>query len=217
MKLKVLVLLTLFTFALLLIPFEKSQLLSVFRLTDSPVVVTKGNYGLTPIIEVSFSHDGFDQWLENLSAPYPLLMLDAEWIDRSPNSIKIIKEKQIPTGLLGKKLAVYEKSKLLKKELTSYSQAFDRLPLWFTTQDHLISEELRDTLFSQEVNTLAPSIIWNIQSSEPKLKKGMIVAIPIHEESVIDFKRISKFIDSHDFISLEENIFGYQLKTKQSP
>jgi hypothetical protein len=47
---------------LLIIP-QRDSIISVFQMSNEPVVISKGNYGQSIVLEVSFSHDGFLEWL----------------------------------------------------------------------------------------------------------------------------------------------------------
>ena len=55
-------------------------MISVFNIANAPVVVTKGHYGTSLIVEISFSDDFLLEWLQTVKEPYPLLLFDAGWI-----------------------------------------------------------------------------------------------------------------------------------------
>ncbi|UZM99458.1 hypothetical protein OL548_03740 [Lysinibacillus sp. MHQ-1] len=65
-----------------------STMISVFNIANAPVVVTKGHYGTSLVVEISFSDESLMEWLKTVKEPYPLLLLDTEWIKRSPDHIK---------------------------------------------------------------------------------------------------------------------------------
>lgn len=196
---------------------SKNVELPVFQMTNSPNVISKGHYGQTLIVEVSYSHEGFEEWLNTLSAPYPLLLLETDWLTRSESTIQLIKEKQIPTGLLGKISADYVETDLLTKQLAIYESVFERPPLWFTTSDYVFEEDLRKELFSKEINALSPSATFSFTNVNMPLADGDLVSIPLHRDQPVQFDLIMQFKNENSFISIEENLFGYSLSTKRFP
>lgn len=195
-----------------------STMISVFNIANAPVVVTKGHYGTSLVVEVSFSDESLMDWLKTVKEPYPLLLLDTDWIKRSPDHIKIIQERKLPTGLLGPEDSIEEaiNIKLVQKDIDIYEQYLKEKPLWFATRNHQYSQDLQKSLFQQQMNLLSPSLIWQGEKT-PKLQKGDFVFVPLHQDSSITFKELNTFIQQHKFMSIEENIFGYKVQTKKSP
>lgn len=195
-----------------------STMISVFNIANAPVVVTKGHYGTSLVVEVSFSDESLMDWLKTVKEPYPLLLLDTDWIKRSPDQIKIIQERKLPTGLLGPEDSIEEpiNIKLVQKDIDIYEQYLKEKPLWFATRNHQYSQDLQKSLFQQQMNLLSPSLIWQGEKT-PKLQKGDFVFVPLHQDSSITFKELNTFIQQHKFMSIEENIFGYKVQTKKSP
>jgi len=193
-------------------------MISVFNIANAPVVVTKGHYGTSLVVEVSFSDESLMDWLKTVKEPYPLLLLDTDWIKRSPDQIKIIQERKLPTGLLGPEDSIEEpiNIKLVQKDIDIYEQYLKEKPLWFATRNHQYSQDLQKSLFQQQMNLLSPSLIWQGEKT-PKLQKGDFVFVPLHQDSSITFKELNTFIQQHKFMSIEENIFGYKVQTKKSP
>lgn len=196
---------------------KNSSLFSVFQISEKPLTVTKGHYGYSYVVEISFSHDSLLPWLEQLKAPLPLLLLDADWIKRSPNEVRWLKEKQFPVGLLGHKGDSYTDLNILNQEITIFEKNFSKKPLWYVTRDYLFTDEMKKYLFASEINTLAPSNIWTPNTAKLKLKKGSIITIPFHEHSDINIKTVHSFLNNYHFISIEENLFGYSVKTRTFP
>ncbi|KGR79681.1 hypothetical protein [Ureibacillus manganicus] len=195
---------------------QREAIVSVFQMSEEPVVIAKGNYGQSIIIEVSFSHDGFLEWLNSIKQPYPLIMASADWIERSSKYMDIIKKKNIPIGLLGGEGAKDYTTELFNKDLAIYEKYLENKPLWFMTSDYNYTEELKQTIFNEHVNMLTPSVIY-IEGENFKSEKGDIISIPLHENSSSNFESISKFLNSQKFVSIEENIFGYSIKSKKMP
>ncbi|WP_336636360.1 hypothetical protein [Lysinibacillus fusiformis] len=195
-----------------------STMISVFNIANAPVVVTKGHYGTSLVVEVSFSDESLMDWLKTVKEPYPLLLLDTDWIKRSPDHIKIIQERKLPTGLLGPEDSIEEpiNIKLVQKDIDIYEQYLKEKPLWFATRNHQYSQDLQKSLFQQQMNLLSPSLIWQGEKT-PKLQKGDFVFVPLYQDSSITFKELNTLIQQHKFMSIEENIFGYKIQTKKSP
>ena len=196
-----------------------STMISVFRLTDSPAIVTKGHYGTSLVVEISFSDEHLLEWLTALKEPYPLLLLDADWIERSPKHVEVILKKKLPSGLLGSSTSEEESLNvdLLNKEIAIYKKHFSSEPLWFTTHNHQYSQSLQKTLFDKQINILSPSIIWQGNKTEPSLQKGDFLFVSLHEDHKISFNKLNTLLQKNNFMSIEENIFGYTIQSKKSP
>lgn len=208
-----------FAIALVLFFFvfpKRDSLISVFQISDEPVVISKGNYGQSIIIEVSFSHDGFLEWLESLKQPYPLLLVNADWIERSSKYIEVIKKRNIPIGLLGGEGSKDYTTELFNKDVAVYEKHFKSKPLWFMTTDYNYTEELKQSIFNEHVNMLSPTTLYSKDGSF-KAEKGAIISIQLHEESKINLESLTKFLTSQKFMTIEENIFGYSIKSKKMP
>ncbi|MCR8854160.1 hypothetical protein [Lysinibacillus fusiformis] len=195
-----------------------STMISVFNIANAPVVVTKGHYGTSLVVEVSFSDESLIDWLKTVKEPYPLLLLDTDWIKRSPDHIKIIQERKLPTGLLGPEDSIEKPINidLVQKDIDIYEQYLKEKPLWFATRNHQYSQDLQKSLFQQQMNLLSPSLIWQGEKT-PKLQKGDFIFVPLHQDSSFTFKELNTLIQQNKFMSIEENIFGYKVQTKKSP
>ncbi len=212
---KVLIILAFIVFLLLFYKNEITSVIPVFQVTNEPNVISKGNFGQTIVLEVSFSHDGFEQFLEKLQPPYPLLVLHSDWIGRSASTIEIIQRKRLPTALLGNNSITYENNNSFQKEVTIYEKTFGRKPLWFMTKDYSYSDEFKQQIFADKINMIAPTALWQ---KDMQMSEGMIITVPMHEDSTIDFEQLHSFLQQQQsIVSIEENLFGYTLKTKRSP
>lgn len=195
---------------------EKNNIFPVFQLTETPVILTKGQFGASLIVEVSYSHEGFDDWINSLSKPYPLFLVDADWVLRSPDTVKLLTEKNIPVGLLGSTKEQYEADdKLLEKQLTIYEMSFQQLPLWFATRDYIIEKSMQQTLHGHGINLIAPT--YSFITANTKLAEGDFISIPLHRDTAISFEKIKQYISSNSFIAIEQNLFGYDIQTKRIP
>lgn len=195
---------------------KKETIISTFRLSTDPIVISKGHYGQSLIVEISFSHNGLIEWIEQMNKPYPLFMLDANWIERSPEIIELIKKKNIPTGLYGHNNEKNFSIELFKKEIEIYENAFNSKPLWYITSNYDYPQELKQVAFNEKINLLSPTYIYSEYENTQNIE-GAIISVQVHENSKPNFTNIKKFIESQQFISIEENIFGYSIKSKKIP
>lgn len=213
--LKTLVSIILCLFLVLFFFEEKDHLLPTFQMTDSPEIITKGHYGHSVIVELSYSHPGLAEWIEELKKPYPLFLVEQNWMERNPEIVKKLIDRNIEVGLLGSLNEQYENEDLLEQQLTLFQNTFHQLPLWFATTDYVVNPKLQKKLHSRGINMLAPTISFS--SPNLKLEDGDFISIPIHREQFTSFKSINEFMQQYSFISIEENIFGYETSTKRYP
>lgn len=70
-------------------------------------------------------------------------------------------------------------------------------------------------LHDQGINIVAPTYTFPIEES--KIPEGSFVSIPLHRDKEVSFEEINEFIKAHKFVSIEQNIFGYETSTKRYP
>lgn len=195
---------------------EKNSILPVFQLTETPEVITKGQYGASLIVEVSYTHEGFEEWVASLSKPYPLFLLDTDWVLRSPEQVELLIERNIPLGLLGSTSSQYEEAdSLLDSQLSIFKRDFQRLPLWFATRDYTISEAMKETLHESGINIVAPT--YSFVKPNTTIVDGDFISIPLHRDQAVAFQELQQYMKAHPFISIEQNLFGYDIATKRLP
>ncbi|TQR18894.1 hypothetical protein [Psychrobacillus vulpis] len=201
-----------------IIPNNYSSILPVFQLIEKPTVVSKGAHGKTVTIDLTFGKEDMETFLKNLEAPYPHFFISEDWIKRSPTLIKVMKEKNIPISLLGQEGAKYiEDPTLFKKEIDQFEKLVGEIPLWFRTKDYEFPVELQKTAWEYEVNLLSSSMYWVEGEPNPKLQKGDILSVPLHQEERMDMKQLNQLLKSDSFLSIEQNIFGLTTKSKAIP
>lgn len=195
---------------------EKSSILPVFQLTEAPAVITKGQYGASLIVEVSYTHEGFEEWVASLSKPYPLFLLDTDWVLRSSEQVKLLIERNIPLGLLGSMSSDYEeKDSLLDSQLSIFKRDFQRLPLWFATRDYTVSETMQQSLYKNGINIVAPT--YSFAKPNTTIVDGDFISIPLHRDQTVSFQELQQYIKAYPFIPIEQNLLGYDIATKRFP
>lgn len=198
------------------VPKQMPSLLPVFQLTEKPAVISKGSYGNTITIDLTFGRDDVEKFVTELQAPYPHFFISIEWIERSEEIIEVMKDKNIPISLLGKNGSTYiENPTLFKKEVKQFEQVIGEKPLWFRTIDYEFPIELQKDAWGQEVNLLSSSKYWS--NKVPSFEKGDILSIPLHQSERIDMQQLAKIVQSTEMITIEQNIFGLKVKTKTFP
>ncbi len=216
---KLIVLIILSCAAFLLFPPipQHHPLTSVFRITEDPVAITHGSHGSALTVNISFGDAEVADWLQELKQPYPLLFIDVDWAKRFPNSVRIINEKNIPTGLLGHNGAAYEEdAKLLVNQLEQFESFFEMKPLWFRTADEVFPHFLHTILWEAEVNALGSSFVWE-GGSIPPVMEGEIISVPHHRNARVQLQTLQKLMDSREFKSVEDVLFGTSVKMKKIP
>ena len=208
---KILILLGLITLSISAYYFLKDNQIPVFLMTDEPDIITKGHNGQVFLIELHFEHDGLIDFIESEHSKNALFLLDSSLIERADHIVELLKKLQRPTGLLGKNIET------LNQDIAIYEKAFDNKPLWFMPQGYIYEESLSLTLFEQKINMIAPSLIIRNNVFPTKLEKGTILSLPLYKEINVDFEKLSSWMSQQKFISIEESLFGYSLKTKRYP
>ena len=208
---KTLILLGLIALSISAYYFFKDNQIPVFLMTEEPNIIAKGHDGQVFLVELHFEHDGLIDFIESTHSQNVLFLLDSSLIERADHIVELLKQLQRPTGLLGKNSAT------LNQDIAIYEKAFDNKPLWFMPQGYIYEESLRLTLFEKQINMIAPSLIIRNNVFPTKMEKGTILSLPLYKETNVDFEKLSSWMSQQKFISIEESLFGYSLKTKRYP
>lgn len=208
---KVLILLGLTTILFAVYYSYTNKQLPVFLMTEKPNVVAKGHNGHVFLVELHFEHDGLIDFINSDQSRTILFLLDPDLIKRADHLLELLQSKQRATGLLG------SSPENIQQEISVYEQTFKQKPLWYMPQGYTYTDELRQTLFSQQINMLAPTLTIKNNSFPKKLEKGDILSLPLYKENKVEFKSLSNWMKKYQFISIEESLFGYSIKTKKSP
>ena len=204
---------------ILLLPALPKQmsLISVFRVTEEPAVIVRGTSGSALTVNISFGDVEVEQWFQELSKPYPLIFVDMKWADRFPETVRIIKEKNIPVGLLGDEGMAYEQNTpLFIDQLERFEKTFDIKPLWFRTRDEVFPVALHSMLWEAEINALGSSVVWR-GGDLPPVSKGEILSVPHHREDRINLAELKRLNKDRTFTSVETMLFDTKVKVKKIP
>ncbi|WP_413364051.1 hypothetical protein [Lysinibacillus sp. 3P01SB] len=208
---KVLILLGLTTILFAVYYSYTNKQLPVFLMTEKPNVVAKGHNGHVFLVELHFEHDGLIDFINSDQSRNILFLLDPDLIKRADHLLELLQSKQRATGLLG------SSPENIQQEIAVYEQTFKQKPLWYMPQGYTYTDELRQTLFSQQINMLVPTLTIKNNSFPKKIEKGDILSLPLYKENKVEFKSLSNWMKKYQFISIEESLFGYSIKTKKSP
>lgn len=207
---------TLVIILLFIVPRNYPSILPVFQLTEKPTVISKGTYGKTVTIDLTFGKEEIETLLKDLEAPYPHFFISSDWMERSKHIIKIMRDKHIPIGLLGQDGTVYiEDPAMFQKEVEQFERVMGDKPLWFRTKDYQFPVELQEVAWQQEVNLLSSSKYWDREV--PVLTKGDVLSVPLHQDERVNIKELTKLLKSQSFLPIEQNIFGLKMNTKTFP
>ncbi|MFS0576173.1 hypothetical protein AB1K83_11075 [Sporosarcina sp. 179-K 3D1 HS] len=196
---------------------ESGTLTSVFRVTDQPAAIVRGTSGSTLTVNISFGDVEVENWIRELQAPYPLLLVDMDWADRFPETVRQINEKNIPVGLLGNSGTAYEEEPaLLADQLKRFETKFGAKPLWFRTMDERFPASLKKQLWEAEVNALGSTFIWS-GGKVPPPQEGEIIAVPHHRHERVKLSALDSLSKGRTFRPLEDVLFSTTVKTKKIP
>lgn len=196
---------------------EQASLTSVFRLTDEPAVIVRGTSGSVLSVNISFGDDEVEKWIQGLGKPYPLLFVDMKWAERFPDTVRLIREKKIPIGLLGDNGSVYEQNaSIFIQQLEQFETIFKVKPLWFRTVDEVFPQSLHTQLQKAEINALGSSVVWRGGDSPPVVE-GEILSVPHHRDDHIVLDELKKVYKGRTFTTIEDMLFKTTVKTKKIP
>lgn len=196
---------------------NQMSLVSVFRVTEDPAVILRGTSNSALTVNISFGDSEVVEWLHKLKSPYPLLFVDMEWASRFPETVELIKEKNIPVALLGHDGNSYEKNiSLFIGQIERFEMLFGSKPLWFRTLDERFPYSLQTVLWDTEVNALGSSITW-LGGEPPTFSEGEIISVPHHRTQRVNFAEMERLNDGRTFASVEDVLFGTTTKFKKIP
>ncbi|MGM9921544.1 MAG: hypothetical protein ACI33O_09875 [Bhargavaea sp.] len=207
----------LFTAFVLVRSSDGGPLIPVFNITQEPDVIVQGSHGAALTVDLSFGDSEVKAWLEELQAPYPLIFADPAWLERSPDLVELMIDRNIPVALLGAEGKRYEdEPKLLDEQIAVFEDHFGRKPLYFRTTDEEFPKTLQKQLFEAEVNALGSTMRWD-GGKLPKKREGLILSVQHHQEERTDLKKVSELLSANEFQAIEDVLFGVETKERKFP
>lgn len=192
---------------------QKNMILPVFSVLEAPSIITKGQNGVTLIVELSFLHDDFESLLPLLKEKQAILLIDPKLAARFPTFTEKLREQKIVVGLYSEQ--PFETIEQFQLEISEFEKHFLSKPLYFTHKQYMLQPSFLTYLHEQQINMVAPTAFYHEQIKS--IAKGSLLFVQIHPNNVPSISKLRTFIEKQRFLSIEENIFGYSTKSKRYP
>ena len=195
--------------------FISSQLKTeAFRIATKPSLISKGTFGQSLAIEISYSYPETKQWISSIQNNNDILfLLQYEWLKRSNDYVKLFKDTKAITGLL---IDNSQTDSSIKEHIQLYTDMFEQPPIWAACSPDPCSDQVVQFLFDQKINSVAPSIYIEQLDDFKQLKKGDIASFQIKRDAPPQAPILNR-ITSYPFVSIEQNIIGITYGTKRYP
>lgn len=195
--------------------FISSQLKpEAFRIATKPSLISKGTFGQSLAIEISYSYPETKQWISSIQNNNDILfLLQYEWLKRSNDYVKLFKDTKAITGLL---IDNSQTDSSIKEHIQLYTDMFEQPPIWAACSPDPCSDQVVQFLFDQKINSVAPSIYIEQLDDFKQLKKGDIASFQIKRDAPPQAPILNR-ITSYPFVSIEQNIIGITYGTKRYP
>ena len=195
--------------------FISSQLKpEAFRIATKPSLISKGTFGQSIAIEISYSYPETKQWISSTQNNNGILfLLQYEWLQRSNDYVKLFKDTKATTGLL---IENSQTVSSIKEHIQLYTDSFEQPPVWAACTPDPCSDQVVQYLFDQKINSVAPSIYIEQLDDFKQLNKGDIASFEIKRDAPPPATILNR-ITSYPFVSIEQNILGITYGTKRYP
>ena len=210
---KPLILLSFLLIALFLIFISDQSKPEAFRIATTPSLISKGTLGQSITVEISYSYPELKDWITSAQGKEILFLLQHEWLQRSKDYVKILKDTKAKTGLL---INSSQTLPTIKEHVKLYTDLFNELPIWAACSPDPRSDEVVQYLFDQKINSLAPSIYIEQVDDFKQIKKGDIASFQIKRDTPPPPDILNR-ITNYPFISIDQNILGITFGTKRYP
>ena len=210
---KPLILLSFLLIALTLFFISSQSKSDAYRIATPPSLISKGTFGESIVVEISYSYPEMKDWITSIQNNKILFLLEYEWLQRSKDYVKLLKDSKTNTGLLINSLQTLP---TIKDHINLYTDLFDQPPIWAACSPDPCSDEIVQYLFDEKMNSLAPSINIEQMDDFKLIKKGDIASFEIKRNAPPPPAILTRII-SHPFISIDENIIGITYDTKRYP
>ncbi len=210
---KPLILLSFLLVALPLFFISTQSKSEAFRIATTPSLISKGTFGQSIVIEISYSYPEIKDWITSAQNKEILFLLEYDWLQRSNDYVKLLKDTKAKTGLL---INSSQAPSSIKEHIDLYVDYFEQPPIWAACSPDPCSDEVIKFLYDKKINSLAPSLYIEQLDDFKQLKKGDIASFQIkrHNSPPPD---ILNRITNHSFVSIDENIIGITYGTKRYP
>ena len=195
--------------------FISSQLKpEAFRIATKPSLISKGTFGQSIAIEISYSYPETKQWISSIQNNNDILfLLQYEWLQRSNDYVKLFKDTKALTGLL---IDNAQTVSSIEEHIQLYTDSFEHPPIWAACSPDPCSDQIVKYLFDKKINSVAPSIYIEQLDDFKQLKKGDIAMFQIKRDSPPPASILNQ-ITNYPFVSIEQNILGITYGTKRYP
>ena len=210
---KPLILLSFLVIALTLFFISSQSKSDAYRIATTPSLISKGTFGQSIVVEISYSYPEIKEWITSIQNNKILFLLEYEWLQRSNDYVKLLKDSQTNTGLL---INSSQTLPSIKEHINLYTDLFEHPPIWAACSPDPCSDEIVQYLFDEKMNSLAPSIYIEKLDDFKQLKKGDIASFEIKRDAPPPSNILTRII-SHPFITIDENIIGISYGTKRYP
>ena len=126
--------------------FISSQLKpEAFRIATKPSLISKGTFGQSLAIEISYSYPETKQWISSIQNNNDILfLLQYEWLKRSNDYVKLFKDTKAITGLL---IDNSQTDSSIKEHIQLYTDMFEQPPIWAACSPDPCSDQVVQFLF----------------------------------------------------------------------
>jgi len=210
---KPLILLSFLVIALTLFFISSQSKSDAYRIATTPSLISKGTFGQSIVVEISYSYPEIKEWINSIQNNKILFLLEYEWLQRSEDYVKLLKDSKTNTGLL---INSSQTLPAIKDHINLYADLFGQPPIWAACSPDPCNDEIVQYLFDEKMNSLAPSIYIEQLDDFKQIKKGDIASFEIKRDTPPPPPILNRII-SHPFISIDENIIGITYDSKRYP
>ena len=193
---KPLILLSFLVIALTLFFISSQSKSDAYRIATTPSLISKGTFGQSIIVEISYSYPEIKEWITSIQNNKILFLLEYEWLQRSNDYVKLLKDSQTNTGLL---INSSQTLPSIKEHINLYTDLFEQPPIWAACSPDPCSDEIVQYLFDEKMNSLAPSLYIEQLDDFKQLKKGDIIGQGI----------IKSYLTTEDDTAIGERVGGF--------
>ena len=210
---KLLILLSFLLISLILFFISGQSKSEAFRIATTPSLISKGTFGQSITVEISYTYPELKDWITSVQNKEILFLLQYEWLQRSNDYAKLLKDSSAKTGLL---INSEQTLSSIKEHINLYTDLFEEPPIWAACSPDPCNDEIVQYLFDVQINSLAPSLYIEQLDDFKQIKKGDIASFQIKRNAPPPSAILNR-ISNYPFISIDQNIIGITFETKRYP